>query len=426
MSNKKIWIDKFEPLEIASFPFRVNNLVILAFFSLVFTYELAIVRIVGPAGFVFTIILLYLATLFFMGYGFIIAEYTTRGYQYIGNMSASILFSEKPRLFKLLVLITSLLSIVSLPSEALSLLILGLLSIIIFPLSLSVLIMEHSLTAALNPLRWWRMLRGIEADSTLVKFALIQLASVALGFAVLSFHWGLFDIVLVFGFLASLMMLFRALGVLLHHNAESLGIEVRFSDEVEQAQRQQMADRELSEFASTLYRLVNVGKNRKAWHELNQKLIADKYQTEPALFEQIRHWENPGLAVMMGQGYVERLVDANDLTRAWEVLAFCVAENKTAFSLSRADILTKLHDSAHTIAQKRIICSVLRQAQRDLPGHPRAPAMLLQAAEIAAFNLDDFSTAESILTLLIECYPALSTDADYRRLWHVVQNETSP
>ncbi len=81
MATKPVWIDKFEDLEIFSFPFRVGNIANTIFFCLIFSYLLGVIRVVGPAGFLYSILLTYFSFMFFFGYLFVIVDYTSRGYQ---------------------------------------------------------------------------------------------------------------------------------------------------------------------------------------------------------------------------------------------------------------------------------------------------------------------------------------------------------
>ena len=81
MATKPVLIDKFEDLEIVSFPFRVGNIASIIFFGLIFSYLLGIMRTMGPIGFFYSIILTYVSFMFFFGYLFVIVDYTSRGYQ---------------------------------------------------------------------------------------------------------------------------------------------------------------------------------------------------------------------------------------------------------------------------------------------------------------------------------------------------------
>ena len=107
MATKPIRIDKFEDLDVFSFPLRVENIANTIFFSLIFSYLLGVIRVVGPGGFVWTIGLTYVSCMFFFGYLFVIVDYTSQGYQQIPKLSANLLIAERSRLFKELILISS-------------------------------------------------------------------------------------------------------------------------------------------------------------------------------------------------------------------------------------------------------------------------------------------------------------------------------
>ncbi|MBQ61310.1 MAG: hypothetical protein CMQ19_04460 [Gammaproteobacteria bacterium] len=55
MATKPVWVDKFEDLEIVSFPFRIGNIANTIFFGLIFSYLLGVVRTVGPGAGAFRI-----------------------------------------------------------------------------------------------------------------------------------------------------------------------------------------------------------------------------------------------------------------------------------------------------------------------------------------------------------------------------------
>ena len=55
MAGKPVWIDRFEGLEVAAFPFRSENLFAAVFFCLIFSYLLTVFRVVGLAGIVWTV-----------------------------------------------------------------------------------------------------------------------------------------------------------------------------------------------------------------------------------------------------------------------------------------------------------------------------------------------------------------------------------
>ena len=72
--------------------------------------------------------------------------------------------------------------------------------------------------------------------------------------------------------LISLFVLFRALGVLLNHHGERLGIPVLQNAESHQAAVAEGKRRELDDFVAKLYRHVRVHNYKKAWAEVEEHL----------------------------------------------------------------------------------------------------------------------------------------------------------
>ena len=50
------------------------------------------------------------------------------------------------------------------------------------------------------------------------------------------------------------------------------------------------------------------GRQKIVWERLQSKLVEDNYESEAELFDRIRRWADPALAVRMGQEYIGRLV----------------------------------------------------------------------------------------------------------------------
>ncbi|MFP6808627.1 MAG: hypothetical protein VB957_15830 [Pseudomonadales bacterium] len=106
MISKPVWIDKFEELEVSAFPFRISNLLVSIFFSLIFSCMLAVYRFSGLAGVVWVIPLAYVSSLFYLSYLFIIVDFTAQGYQKVPIMSGTLFTTGKSRFFKELLLIS--------------------------------------------------------------------------------------------------------------------------------------------------------------------------------------------------------------------------------------------------------------------------------------------------------------------------------
>ncbi len=416
MAIKPVSIDRFETLEVALFSLRAANIAIVILFTLIFSYMLGAFRIVGPQAAVAMAVLAYVSCVFFIGYLFVIVEYTTMGYQEIPKISGNLLTTERSRLVKELVLISFFISLFLVLESPYLKLLFVIASLIIFPVSTAVIIMEESLISALNPVKWVGIVMDFKADTVFVQYLAIQGVTMFAGYLALFVNMGLVNLVTMAVFLMLLMTLFRALGVLLHSNADTLGIPVRFGKQVEEEQVRLADDRELSEFTTELYQLSDTGRVKKAWELLEERLKKEKFETEADFFARISKWDKPLLAVKAGQGFVERLVKRGDFRTAWNVLEYCYVNNNHSYRLTSSNVILKLMASAETKLNKTIIVTLIEHFEEDFPDHPKRADALLAAARFTAEDLDDFERAREMLDQLHSKYPEIYSDKGYQAL----------
>ncbi len=416
MLGKPVWIDRFEDLEIAAFPFRSSNLFIAVFFCLIFSYLLFVLRVVGLGGAVWTAPLVYVNAVFFLGYLFIIVDYTAQGYQKIPMMSANLLSTGRSRFFKELVLVSFFFSLFFVSKNPYWQVSFVLASSLLFPVATSVIIMEESLVSALNPLKWIGVLMDIKADATFMTYFAIQAGTIFLAYIALFVDFGWFNLVTMMAFVMAMMTVFRSIGVALHHNADSLGFGVQYGKQVEDQQVQQAKDKELSVFVTTLYKLSNSGQMDKAWLSLETRIQDDGYKTEADLFVHLRGWDNVRLAVKAGQGFIERLVAREDYRTTWHVLEFCYAANRNKYRLLVAGTVLELSARAETRKQIEIMVYLLGRFEEDFPNHPRTGEALLKASQFYAHDLDDFEGAREIMARLNVQYPEIHASKTYQAL----------
>ena len=416
MAGKPVWIDRFEDLEIASFPFRIENLFTAIFFCLIFSYILVVYRVVGLGGTVWTVPLAYVSLLFFFGYMFVIVDYTAQGYQEVPKISGNLVTTEKSRFFKVLVLVSFFFTLFFLFKNPYWQIGFVLAASILFPVATCVIIMEESLVSALNPLKWIGVLMDIKADSAFLNYFAIQTGTIFLATISFSVDLGWFNLFTMLVFVMAMMAVFRSIGVALHSNAETLGIGIRFGKQVEEDQLQLARDRELSGFVTGLYKLANGGQAAQAWQILEKRIQDDEYQSEAELFDQLRNWDNVRLAVKAGQGFIERLVAAEDFRTCWNVLEFCYTANGNSYKLLSASSVLELSRRAETRNQVKIMVSILRRFEEDFANHPQRAEALLIASRFCAHELDDFETASEIMAHLHAQYPAIHADKTYQAL----------
>jgi hypothetical protein len=256
----------------------------------------------------------------------------------------------------------------------------------------------------------------IKADTTFLNYFAIQTGTIFLATISFSVDLGWFNLITMLAFVLAMMAVFRSIGVTLHSNAETLGFGIRFGKQVEEDQLQLARDRELSGFVTGLYKLANSGQAAQAWQLLEKRIQDDEYKSEAELFDQLRNWDNVRLAVKAGQGFIERLVAAEDYRTCWNVLEFCYAENGNSYRLLSASSVLELSGRAETRNQVKIMVSILRRFEEDFANHPQRAEALLIASRFCIHELDDFETASEIMTHLHAQYPAIHADKTYQAL----------
>lgn len=142
MLGRPIWVDKFEELEVYTFPFRLGNLLTILLFTLVFSCFFALARSIVSVGLLYSIMFSYLSLVYFFGSLFLIADYSSLGYQEVPIVSPSILKSEGGRFFKFLIIMTAILSQFLLIDSLNIQLAYFCLCLIVMPLAIFVLILE--------------------------------------------------------------------------------------------------------------------------------------------------------------------------------------------------------------------------------------------------------------------------------------------
>jgi len=135
-------IDKFEDLEVLNFPLRVGNIAFVIFFSLIFSFLLNVLHLMGSGGFIWSVPLVYVSFIFFFSYLFVIVDYTAQGYQKIPPLSAEMVATERPLLFKELVLISIYVFLLLLIDNAYWRVVSVISCFILFPIVTSTIIIE--------------------------------------------------------------------------------------------------------------------------------------------------------------------------------------------------------------------------------------------------------------------------------------------
>lgn len=416
MDQNDVWIDKFVPLEIYTFPYRTSNLLFLLFFTAWFSWIIATIQFMGLAFAVVNMGMAYTGLSFFVGYMFIITEYTALGHQRIPAISGTIFTSEKPRLFKLVFLILTLLSLFLQFDNIATQFAFLCFCMFFFPIATSILVWDNSLVSVLNPAKWLRVLSSIATDKNSIRYLGLQGLALSLGYVTLSGDTGYWLPLSVFLLLAVWTTMFRLLGVVMHTNAETLGVTVRFGEGIEKQQRENASRQEINAFSTKLYSLNKTGQSEEALELLQQKLKESNYQDEYEYFVRFSKWEDLNFTLVASQKFIARLVSKHEFRRAFEILEFCFAANQNKYVVRPANIVFALAEQTETRYQRVVVVHLLEHFEEDFGGHPKTSEALLLAAEIAAHELDDWPRARQSLAKLKAVNPRITTVKRYRTL----------
>jgi len=413
----------FEELAVLNFPFRDINLVILVFFALSFSWIEFVVRLMGVGGLIISMSLVYVSALFFGGYLFVILNYTARGFQHIPRLSGNLITEARTPLIQVFLLISTLISLNLIFRDTVVIWPMAFGSIMVAPVGISIVVISGSLVQALNPIRWISTLKLISFDGNFFRY-LGLLAMMLIGLpVVVVLDWGWLNILKYVLFLGLAMTLFRAFGVVLHSNAEALGIKVNYGPQIIEDENDRAAKEDISNFMYEMYKLVGSGSGAQAFDLYQNRLSEIRYRYEAGYFERAMAWENSSLAIRAGQDYIGRLMKSGDWRKSWEVLEYCYQANNKVYKLKSSGDILKLQESADTKLKKEIIAHLLSCFDQDFPSHPRRGDALLEAAHLLIYELDAFDQAKEVLARIRQDYPEIAGSSRFASLESMIESD---
>lgn len=413
----------FEPLRIYSFPFSSINIGVLVFFTLLYAWIEMVTRGFGVSGVIIVMMLAYASTLLFFGYLFVILTETARGHQQVSKLSGNLLDDAKGPLFKEVILLSFLAALVFLIPHPFWKIATALAMLLVVPIATSIIVIKDRLVTAMNPLSWIDMISRIGTRGLLFEYLSLQSILIVVLYFALTNDLGWLNVVKISVVLVLFMLVFRALGVLLHANADELELPVTHSEKLAEQQQEEAEERRIADNVFKLHQLTRSGQSAEAWKQLQEHLSVEKYQTEASYYSRIRGWDNPALAIRAGQDYISRLVDRGELRTAWDVLEFCFTANKEEYRLTKGTTVFELIDQGDTFLRKKILVHLLSNFETDFPKHPRRAEALLLAARFTAHDLDDFEQAREIMARLRSGFPDILDDPKFTALDAVLSTE---
>lgn len=413
---KQVWIDRFEPLEVWRFAFRLENILLAAPLILIWSFLLGSYYTGGAIMVFRSLFAVYLTLAFFFCYLFIILDFTARGYQTPPKLSGDLLTTNKMRFIKSLAIASLFASLIYTASS--SPVMLGFMVVLTFlflPVSLCIIAIQDTFLNAMNPLNWFVFFRDIELDKSVAQYFLILGLTVAIGSLLMrNFSW--FNLLTMTAVVFSMILLFRSLGVVLHTHAANIGLSVRFGPQVEARQRAESEQQSLSDFGLSLYQQVEVNRIEEAWEAYQQHIAASKFASEDALWELVQQWPNAKLGLLAGQGYIDRLLKQQRSGDAWNVLRYCYKNNQNEYRLASGDSTLRMADAAITSQERIISAELLRYFDKDFPGHPRTSEALLRAIKIMLIDTNDIAGVHKLLNHIRIKFPEAARTRAYLKL----------
>ena len=212
----------------------------------------------------------------------------------------------------------------------------------------------------------------------------------------------------------------QKLGVVLHSNADELGIAVLFSQDITDSKIANAFDNELSALSDKLYQLSNAGEHNKAQQSYQQHLETNAYASEALMFDRFKKWEDSRFAIKVGRSYIDRLVCVGKNSEAWDVLLFCFRANQNKYRLLTPESVLSLSRGTLSLQQKTVIAHLLSHFSEDFPAHHTAANCLLQAAKHYALDLTDPVLAEQALTQFEQRFPDGTSNTTYLALKEII------
>lgn len=424
-SGRPVEIEQFEPLQIIRYLFRLENLLLIApfiiFWSFLFLNYLAVGEQAGHFVVIRAVMGLFLSLALYICYLLLVLDYTARGYQQPPKVSGDLIDQNKARFFKAVLALSVFASFSTFVGGSEWTLVLTVISALILPVVLAIIAIQESFSRAMNPWNWVVFISDLKLDRHLAYYL------VCFGLLSASLHW-LFstrELTSALPAIAAttmlLLALFRSIGILVHANAESLGLPVRFGESVERAQQALSLRHAESDLTARLYRLSEADKTTEAFAEYQQYVKKNGIESVERLWPVISLWANPRLALLAGQQYIEQLVNSQSYRRAWEILIFCFTHNNDEFKLLTATATLKMCDRAETKKEQNIAAELLKFFSKDFPNHPEEANAALKAIEFL-LHTDQIKEASRLLREFRIRHPDLARKEKFEALSQLAKN----
>jgi hypothetical protein len=364
-------------LRVLAMPFQLTSLLFVGISAVLLT----VLFTFGSLLSVLVVLGSYVLLSWLNKYAFAILEQTANGATVMPVASTEMLdpFSDRRSWVHPLLALALWWAIRSIPGLSVPVIVLA---VAIAPASISSLAMSHNPLETLNPLSWWRVLRGLGGYYPLLVLACVIAAGLVYGLVLLP----LWHPVQYAGMALVLLCLYALIGGVLHERRLQLGFEPRHSpervaqrlDSERLARRQQMID--------AVYTPVRVADYARAALPLQQWFanVDEKHLAGDidAVIAQASVWpERRGLATV-ARTLISHLLVNRKPTMAVDI-ADAVLKQIPDFALGTEAETIVLAQSAKLTGRRRLALLVLDSLQRATPDSQPSEAVLALRRELA-------------------------------------------
>lgn len=409
----------FEKLTVLSFPFYLENLLVIGFFSMMFT--IACIWASLPAGMgLRSVSFWFICITLFFNYIFVIVDYTSRGLERVPKLSGEMVFpTHDSRLYTIAILTIGYLAFIMSGWETSGRSIRLIIAFFTYPLMFSLLIVHQRLITLFNPVKLLTTLflfsRSVDA---LVFYGWQLLTAVVLYLEIAFFN----EIAFAHIFwqvpltLLLLFITFRSLGVALNTNGPSFGLKVLQNEETHLEAIDEDARIELDKFILKLHRIARVHEYSQAFGMIEEYQKKEGHQQDHALFNRLCQWDDKRLASMLGAQLAERLLTAGAREQALKVFRESYDMAPSRFHFSSGTVTNMFVDATKDLASQERLLGCLQRFEQDFPDHPMTSTIMLKLATLAIEKFDQPAIARAALKTAAAKSDRVRNDQEFKRL----------
>jgi len=356
-----------------------------------------------------TIFALVVIPSWFFKYAYAVLDYTIQGYDMPPEMGSEIWFFTNQRPLKQLFYIAFIITMSFYTTSYF--LILGAL---LLPASAVIIATQNSLLMTLNPLTLILFVRYIGYQYLTISFIFfLPLVAFYLYFKSRGFLLGLSFMTLT---LYLVLMGFHALGFIVYHRRDVLGLTVTISPEREEEERQEEKRKEIEKVLDEVHLLASADKPKRALMVLLGRLqeFEDDLDFHEYLFGRFLLWQKKGVALGYGKHYIALLTRHKHFDKAFKIYRTC-ADIDAKFQLDNPNPILSLATRAYEEHRHQLVLQLTEKFEKLYPEHSDLIAVSFLRAK-ALTELGNLSEANTIIKRLLEhknhsLYPDIKAQA---------------